>query len=74
MELLRSSLSDMPGVNLVLYGVFLILVMLYYPGGIQQLYETYLARPRSRWIRYFLQGEASAPDTAAIRPVADQTN
>lgn len=57
MELLRSSLSDMPGVNLVLYGVFLILVMLYYPGGVSQVYETYLADAKNRVLRYLLSGQ-----------------
>ena len=65
MELLRSSLSDLPGVNLVLYGVFLILVMLYYPGGASQLYYTYLTHPKSRFFKYFMTGsQAKATEPA----------
>lgn len=64
MELLRSSLSDLPGVNLVLYGVFLILVMLYYPGGAHQFYETYLARPKNRLFNYFMNGRQRAGDAS----------
>ena len=39
-ELLRSTLSDLPGINLMIYGAFLILVMIYYPGGIAQFFKT----------------------------------
>ncbi len=56
MEFLRSSLSDLPGVNLILYGVFLILVMIYYPGGFSQVYETYLSQPKNRILRYLMNG------------------
>jgi branched-chain amino acid transport system permease protein len=38
-EWLRSTLTDLPGLHLVLYGVLLILVMIFYPGGVAQLYE-----------------------------------
>lgn len=37
-EWLRSSFSDLPGLHLVVYGVLLILVMIFYPGGVAQLY------------------------------------
>lgn len=37
-EWLRSTLTDLPGLHLVLYGVLLILVMIFYPGGVAQLY------------------------------------
>lgn len=36
-EWLRSTLVDLPGLHLVLYGLLLILVMIYYPGGIAEL-------------------------------------
>ncbi|MEK6575270.1 MAG: branched-chain amino acid ABC transporter permease [Chloroflexota bacterium] len=36
-EWLRTSLVDLPGLNLVIYGLLLILVMMYYPGGIAEL-------------------------------------
>lgn len=37
-EALRSNLSDLPGLHLVIYGVLMILVMIYYPGGLAGLY------------------------------------
>lgn len=74
MELLRSSLSDLPGVNLVLYGVFLILVMLYYPGGVYQLYEDYLAQPKNRLLKYFMNGRQEAGDTAPGGAVPEKSN
>jgi branched-chain amino acid transport system permease protein len=45
MEFLRSSLSDLPGLHLVIYGMLLILVMIFYPGGFAQLWGVL----RSRW-------------------------
>jgi branched-chain amino acid transport system permease protein len=38
-EFLRSNLTDLPGLHLVIYGVLMILVMIYYPGGLAGLYE-----------------------------------
>ena len=37
-EWLRSNLSALPGLHLVIYGLLLILVMIFYPGGFAQLY------------------------------------
>jgi ABC-type branched-subunit amino acid transport system permease subunit len=37
-EWLRSSLSDLPSLHLVIYGLLLILVMIFYPGGEAPLY------------------------------------
>ena len=39
MELLRSVLSELPGINLIIYGCLLILVMIYYPRGFAGFYE-----------------------------------
>jgi branched-chain amino acid transport system permease protein len=36
-EWLRSNLDQFPGLDLVLYGLVLILVMVYYPGGVAEL-------------------------------------
>lgn len=44
MEYLRSSFSDYPGLHLVLYGLLLIVVMIFYPGGFAKLYEALKAR------------------------------
>jgi branched-chain amino acid transport system permease protein len=43
-EMIRSAFSSYPGVNLIFYGLFLILTMIFYPGGIAHLYEAMLAR------------------------------
>jgi branched-chain amino acid transport system permease protein len=56
MELLRSSLSNMPGINLVIYGLMLMLVMIYYPGGFAQFFDTFLRRTRSRLLSYLVNG------------------
>ena len=56
MELIRSSLSNLPGLNLIIYGLLLILVMIYYPGGFAQFYHDTLARTKSRFLRRFLGG------------------
>ncbi len=37
-ELLRSNLTHLPGLQLVIYGVLMILVMIYYPSGVAGLY------------------------------------
>jgi branched-chain amino acid transport system permease protein len=37
-ESLRSRLSELPGLHLIIYGLLLILVMIFYPGGFAQLY------------------------------------
>jgi len=44
MELTRSSLANLPGLNLIIYGVILVVVMIYYPGGAAQLYRTIVSR------------------------------
>ncbi|MBW2610759.1 MAG: branched-chain amino acid ABC transporter permease [Deltaproteobacteria bacterium] len=56
MELIRSSLSELPGLNLIIYGLMLMLVMIYYPGGFAEFFNTYLAKPKNRFLRYFLSG------------------
>jgi len=47
MEMIRSVFSQYPGVNLIFYGLFLILIMIYYPGGIAQLYQSLIERSKS---------------------------
>lgn len=43
-EWLRTNLSQFPGSNLIIYGVMLILVMIYYPGGAAEAYRTIVRR------------------------------
>lgn len=38
-EFLRSNLTGLPGLHLVIYGVLMILVMIYYPGGLVGLFD-----------------------------------
>ena len=51
MELVRSSLSNLPGLNLILYGLFLIVIMIYYPGGVAKIYQTLVSRAKNPFIR-----------------------
>ncbi len=54
MEFIRSSLSDYPGINLIIYGLILILIMIYYPGGAAALYKSVINRlkkyPAIAWL------------------------
>ena len=43
-KLIRSSLANLPGLNLIIYGVILVMVMIYYPGGVARLYITLMSR------------------------------
>jgi branched-chain amino acid transport system permease protein len=54
LEMMRSSLSQLPGLNLVIYGVILIVVMVYYSGGLAALYLTLAARARSSFWRFWM--------------------
>jgi len=38
-EFLRSNLTELPGLHLVIYGVLMILVMIYYPSGFSGFFE-----------------------------------
>lgn len=46
-EWLRSNLSDLPGLHLVLYGLLLIVIMIFYPGGVAQVYREIEQRVRA---------------------------
>ncbi|SDP60524.1 branched-chain amino acid ABC transporter permease [Desulforhopalus singaporensis] len=59
MELIRSSLSDLPGINLVLYGLLLIMVMIYYPGGFAQFFNTYFRQTGNKMASYLFNGVAA---------------
>jgi branched-chain amino acid transport system permease protein len=45
-EFLRSNLTELPGLHLVLYGLMLILVMIFYPSGVAGVYDSAVARIR----------------------------
>jgi branched-chain amino acid transport system permease protein len=57
MELLRSSLANMPGVNLIIYGLLLVLVMIYYPGGFAQFYNNITNKISNKKVMKFFTGE-----------------
>ena len=38
-EMLRSNFEYLPGINLLIYGIFMMLVMIFYGGGMAQLYR-----------------------------------
>jgi len=59
MEMVRSYFSNLPGLNLIIYGVMLILVMIYYAGGLNQAYQTLIAKRNSNLFR-FLSGQGAA--------------
>ena len=58
MEIVRSSLSTLPGLNLVIYALVLILVMIYYPGGFSYFYDMNIRKPKNKALRYFFNGRA----------------
>lgn len=62
-QLLQSSLSNLPGLSLILYGLLLILVMIYYPGGFAQFFNTHLAQPENKVLRYFMRGRTHLAKT-----------
>jgi branched-chain amino acid transport system permease protein len=47
-EFLRSNLTELPGLHLVIYGVLMILVMVYYPDGLAGVYG-WLAAKINSW-------------------------
>jgi branched-chain amino acid transport system permease protein len=50
-EALRSNLTELPGLHLVIYGVLMILVMIYYPAGFSGIYEWAKAKLASSFSR-----------------------
>jgi branched-chain amino acid transport system permease protein len=63
MEWLRSNLSNLPGLNLVIYGLFLILIMIFYPSGVMGVYDWVNAQHARR-------SKHSAPATQIAEPSA----
>ncbi len=48
-EALRSNLTELPGLHLVIYGVLMILIMVYYPNGFAGFYNWIEAKIRARF-------------------------
>ena len=59
MELIRSSLSNLPGVNLVIYGILLMLVMIYYSGGFAQFFQAYLGETKNKTLRFLVSSKGA---------------
>jgi len=55
-ELMRSSLTELPGLNLVFYGLMLVWVMIYYPGGFAMFYDNMTAKIKNVNLRRFFRG------------------
>jgi branched-chain amino acid transport system permease protein len=47
-ELLRSNLSALPGLHLIVYGLLLIFIMIFYPGGFAQFYYQVVERIKGK--------------------------
>jgi len=56
MEIIRSTLSEYPGLNLVIYAIVLIMVMIYYPGGFAHLYNTRIRKIKNKTLQYLFNG------------------
>lgn len=66
-EWLRSNLDRFPGLDLVIYGLALILVMVYYPGGFAELLQTIRSgRLRLPRIRGRRERTAQPSETSAV--------
>lgn len=66
-EWLRSNLDQFPGLDLVLYGLVLILVMVYYPGGLAELILAF--RRRSFWLPGGPEPRAASPELDEVKTV-----
>jgi branched-chain amino acid transport system permease protein len=53
-EMLRSNFDYLPGINLLIYGLMLIVIMIFYAGGMAQFFEylvdKYKDNPTVRWL------------------------
>ncbi|MEI7742199.1 MAG: branched-chain amino acid ABC transporter permease [Chloroflexota bacterium] len=49
-ELMRTNLSGLPGLHLVIYGLLLIVVMIFWPGGVAGVIRGATGRLQSRWL------------------------
>jgi branched-chain amino acid transport system permease protein len=53
-EMLRSNLDSLPGINLLIYGLILIVIMIFYAGGMAQFFQylvdKYKDHPTIRWL------------------------
>ena len=59
METIRSTLDNLPGLNLIIYGVLLCTVMIYFPGGFAAFYNDFAKRLKNKTFRYFVLRQES---------------
>jgi branched-chain amino acid transport system permease protein len=60
-EYLKSRTTDLPGLQLVIYGLIMILIMIYYPGGLAGLYDW--AKAKLTGLRSRSKRHSRAPST-----------
>jgi len=53
-EMVRSIFSQHPGVNLIFYGLFLMLIMIHYPGGVAEFYRHLIGRSNNRTLLWLV--------------------
>jgi len=46
-EYLRSNLTELPGLHMVIYGALMILLMILYPAGLAGLYDSVAGKVKS---------------------------
>jgi branched-chain amino acid transport system permease protein len=64
MELLRTQFANLPGLQLVLYGLLLIVVMVYWPRGFAGIVRDVGARMEARWAAHGASRDSTASESA----------
>jgi branched-chain amino acid transport system permease protein len=64
-EVMRTNLSNLPGLHLVIYGLLLIVVMVFWPGGVAGVIRAAGTRMQERWLVKASAADASGPGKAA---------
>jgi branched-chain amino acid transport system permease protein len=64
-ELMRTNLSSLPGLHLVIYGLLLIAVMIFWPGGVAGVVRAAGSRLQSRWLDTATATEATGATNTA---------
>jgi branched-chain amino acid transport system permease protein len=64
-EILRTEFADWPGLHLVIYGVLLIVVMIFWPRGFAGVIRDIGARLEARWTAQAEKGKPAQPSEPA---------
>jgi branched-chain amino acid transport system permease protein len=59
MENIRSTLSDIPGMNLIIYSLFLVLIMIFYPGGFYHFYKENIENSKNKFLKFLTSSSLS---------------